>query len=176
MIVWRSTFCPQTITSQHFSFWQLILRAVTWRLHHRHCHGIISGRRNSYRGLEWFPYRNFWQIGPLGELLLAPKSLHTENIFRGVNLRNVIDYIYIMIRVGFWQNGFFADFYFWAAGFFRGFSRRIFSHFCGKKCPEKSSRKIPGKILQNLHNKTPTHFCRGARPIMKFSRELICVM
>ena len=36
--------------------------------------------------------------------------------------------------------------------------RRIFSrilspdsspHFCGKKCPEKSSRKIPGKILQN---------------------------
>ena len=22
------------------------------------------------------------------------------------------------VRVGFWQNGFFADFYFWAAGFF----------------------------------------------------------
>ena len=56
------------------------------------------------------------------------------------------------------QNGFFADFYFWAAGFFRGFCRRIFSpHFCGKKCPEKSSRKIPGKILQNLYNKNPRH-------------------
>ena len=47
---------------------------------------------------------------------------------------------------------------FWAAGFFRGFSRRIFSpHFCGKKCPEKSSRKIPGKILQSLYNKNPRH-------------------
>ena len=33
-----------------------------------------------------------------------------------------------------------------------GFSRRIFSpHFCGKKCPEKSSRKIPGKILQHIY-------------------------
>ena len=51
--------------------------------------------------------------------------------------------------------------------FFRGFSRRIFSpHFCGKKCPEKSSRKIPGKILQNLYNKNPpTHFCRLPRTI-----------
>ena len=68
-------------------------------------------------------------------------------------------------RAGFRQNGFFADFYFWAAGFFRGFSRRILSpHFCGKKCPEKSSRKIPGKILQNLYNKNPpTHFCRLPR-------------
>ena len=62
------------------------------------------------------------------------------------------------VRDGFWQNGFFADFYFWAAGFFRGFCRRIFSpHFCGKKCAEKSSRKIPGKILQNLDNKNPRH-------------------
>ena len=67
-------------------------------------------------------------------------------------------------RVGFWQNGFFADVYFWAAGFFGGFCRRIFSpHFCEKKCPEKSSRKIPGKILQKfIQQKSPTHFCRGA--------------
>ena len=74
------------------------------------------------------------------------------------------------VRVGSWQNGFFADFYFWAAGFFRGFCRRIFSpHFCGKKCPEKSSRKIPGKILQILYNKNPpTHFCRlaGAKYVL----------
>ena len=63
-----------------------------------------------------------------------------------------------IFRVGSWQNGFFVDFHFWAAGFFRGFSRRIFSpHFCGKKCPEKSSRKIPGKILQNLYYKNPRH-------------------
>ena len=74
----------------------------------------------------------------------------------------------IIFRVGFWQNGFFADFYFWAAEFFREFSRRIFSpHFCGKKCPEKSSRKIPAKILQNLYNKNPpTHFCRMAGAII----------
>ena len=63
-----------------------------------------------------------------------------------------------IVRVGPWQNGFFADFYFWVAGFFCGFSRRIFPLiFVGKKCPEKSSRKIPGKILQNLHNKNPRH-------------------
>ena len=65
----------------------------------------------------------------------------------------------IFLRAGSRQNGFFADFYFWAAGFFRGFCRRIFSpHFCGKKCPEKSSRKIPGKILQNLYYKNPPKF------------------
>ena len=75
--------------------------------------------------------------------------------------------ITLFLRAGFRQNGFFADFYFRAAGFFRGFSRRIFSpNFCGKKCPEESSRKIPGKILQNLHNKNPpTHFCRLAGAI-----------
>ena len=41
---------------------------------------------------------------------------------------------------------------------------KLFSpHFCGKKCPEKSSRKIPEKILQNLYDKNPpTHFCRLA--------------
>ena len=55
---------------------------------------------------------------------------------------------------------FFADF---LAGFFS-------PHFCGKKCEEKSSRKIPGKILQHLYNKNPpTHFCRGGRA--KISEE-----
>ena len=81
-----------------------------------------------------------------------------------------------VLRAGFRQNGFFADFYFWAAGFFCGFSRRIFSpHFCGKKCPEKSSRKIPGKILQHLYNKNPpTHFCRLPRAKIheKFTKVL----
>ena len=49
---------------------------------------------------------------------------------------------------------FFADF---LAGFF-------LLIFVGKKCLEKSSRKIPGKILQNLYNKNPpTHFCRLPR-------------
>ena len=71
--------------------------------------------------------------------------------------------------VGFWQNGFFADFYFWAAGFFRGFSRRIFSpHFCGKsaqknslgKSPGKSSKIYTTKILQHISADCPgQHFC-----------------
>ena len=60
------------------------------------------------------------------------------------------------VRVGFWQNGFFADFYFWAAGFLRGFCRRIFSlHFCGEKVPRKILQEIPGKILQILYDKNP---------------------
>ena len=41
----------------------------------------------------------------------------------------------------------------------RGFCRQISSpHFCGKKCPEKSSKKIPDKILQILYNKNPQQF------------------
>ena len=59
-----------------------------------------------------------------------------------------------LIRVGSWQNGFFADFYFWAADFFADFVAGFFLLiFMRKKCPEKSSRKIPSKILPNLHNK-----------------------
>ena len=47
--------------------------------------------------------------------------------------------------------------------FLRIFSPDFFSSFLRKKCPEKSSRKIPGKILRNLYNKNPpTHFCRLA--------------
>ena len=41
---------------------------------------------------------------------------------------------------------FFVDF---LAGFF-------LLIFVGKKCPEKASRKIPGKILQILYNKNPS--------------------
>ena len=62
------------------------------------------------------------------------------------------------VRIGFWQNGFFADFIFGPPDFFADFvAGFIFLIFVGKKCPEKSSRKIPGKILQNLNNKNPRH-------------------
>ena len=64
------------------------------------------------------------------------------------------------VRVGSWQNGFFADFYFLAAGvFFADFVAGFFLHiFVGKKCPEKSSSKIPDKILENLcTNQSPRH-------------------
>ena len=80
------------------------------------------------------------------------------------------------VRVGFWQNGLFVDFSFWAAGFLRGLSRRIFSHFfCGKKCPETSSRRIPGKILKNLYNKNPRHIsAEGPAQEMPQPLGLIC--
>ena len=63
------------------------------------------------------------------------------------------------------KNRFFADFYFWAAGFFCGFSRRIFlPHLVGKsaqKNPPGNPRQNPPKFMQQ---KCPTHFCRGAGP------------
>ena len=54
----------------------------------------------------------------------------------------------------------------------RGIFSRIVSldfspHFCGKECPETSSRKIPGKILKHCYNKNPRHFSsHGARAIL----------
>ena len=62
-----------------------------------------------------------------------------------------------MVRAEFWQNGFFAVFYFWAALFSAAIVAG-FLFFCGGKCPEKSSRKIPMKMLQILHNKNPDTF------------------
>ena len=47
--------------------------------------------------------------------------------------------------------------------FFADFLAGFFLIFVGKSAQKKSSRKIPGKILQNLYNKNPpTHFCRLA--------------
>ena len=49
--------------------------------------------------------------------------------------------------------------------FSRIFSPDFFSSFLWEKCPEKSSRKIPGKILQKfIQQKSPTRFCRGPGP------------
>ena len=65
--------------------------------------------------------------------------------------------------VGFWQNGFFSfffsDFCFWAV------CHRIFySFFCGKKCPEKSSRKIPSKNPPTFtQQKSPDTFLQRGR-------------
>ena len=64
----------------------------------------------------------------------------------------------VFVRVGFWQNGFFADFLFLSRRIFsRILSPDFFSSFLWRKCPEKSSKKIPGKILQHLYNKNPRH-------------------
>ena len=64
-----------------------------------------------------------------------------------------------ILRVGFWQKlrtDFSRIFIFGPPDFFADFVAGFFLLiFVGKKCPEKSSRKIPGKILQNLYNKNP---------------------
>ena len=38
--------------------------------------------------------------------------------------------------------------------------------FTGKKCPKKSSRKIPGRILQSIEQKSPTYFRIVVRPFV----------
>ena len=56
------------------------------------------------------------------------------------------------------QNGFFADFFVWAADFFADFVADIFLLvFVWKKVHRKILQEIPGKILQNLYNKNPRH-------------------
>ena len=80
----------------------------------------------------------------------------------------------INLRAGFRQNGFFRGFFFLSRRIFsRIFSPDFFSSFLWEKIPRKSSRKIPGKILQNLYDKNPpTHFCRLKLHSPKFVPKL----
>ena len=57
------------------------------------------------------------------------------------------------VRVGLWQNGFFADFYFWAAGF----SRQIFFLliFVGKSAQKNPPEKSPAKSSKIYTTKIP---------------------
>ena len=68
-------------------------------------------------------------------------------------------------RAGFWNNGPFADFYVWAAGFFsRILSPDFSSSFLWEKVPRKILQKIPGTILYNLYNKNPRHISAEGLP------------
>ena len=78
-----------------------------------------------------------------------------------------------ILRAGFRQNGIFADFYFWAAWFFRGFSRRIVSpHFCGKKVPRKilqeNPRENPPRFIQQKSSNTFLQIGRGNNSMQKW--------
>ena len=123
--------------------------------------GFGSLTANRVPGFCWNLSLTAWDLSRpysiAGEIRVFLLNFSNRNNSRNQNFSIAsVSVFWALFRVGFWQNGFFVDFYFCAAGFFRGFCRRIFSpHFCGKKCPEKSSRKIPGKILQNLYNKNP---------------------
>ena len=93
----------------------------------------------------------------MGNLGNRPKADRKTGRRKGATSKNVKNRQKVLgwhvCRLG---SDFSRNFIFGPPDFFRGFCRRIFSpHFCGKKCPEKSSRKIPGKILQNLYNKNP---------------------
>ena len=65
----------------------------------------------------------------------------------------------VIVRAGFRQNGFFADFYFWAAGLFRGcFSPDFFSSFLWEKVPRKNPPgKSPGKSSKFYTTKILQH-------------------
>ena len=68
------------------------------------------------------------------------------------------------MRAGFWQNGFFADFYFWAAGFFRGFCRRMFLLvFVGKRSQKIPPGKSPAKSSKIYTTKIPDIFLQRGR-------------
>ena len=106
-------------------------------------------RTCGWLGLLWrgFRYGPHTQIGAFEDTIVVfAMSCYRAQIF----------------GVGFWQNGFFADFYFWAAGFCRGFCRRIFSP---QKVPRKILQENPRQNPPNfIQQKSPTIFCRGARP------------
>ena len=48
--------------------------------------------------------------------------------------------------------------------FFADFETDSSPHFCGNKCPEKSSRNIPGKLLQICTTKILDTFLQRGRP------------
>ena len=72
-------------------------------------------------------------------------------------------------------SGFFADFYFWAAGFFfpdfvAGFFLLI---FVGKSAQKNPPGKSPTKSSKFIQQNPPTHFCRGAGPREKLKGKIV---
>ena len=66
-----------------------------------------------------------------------------------------------------------ADAFFELLVFFMDFVARSFSHVCEEKCPEKFSRKIPGKILQNAYSENPRRIsAEGPGKEMRFANLL----
>ena len=92
-----------------------------------------------------------WLPQPLGAA-----CLHSEV---GTNL---------IFWVRFWQNGFFANFFFGAAGFFfADFAAGFFSSFLWGQVPRKILQENPWQNPPNFaQQKSTTYFCRGAGPII----------
>ena len=69
-----------------------------------------------------------------------------------------------IVRVGSWQNGFFADFYFWAAGFFADFVAGFFLLiFVGKRAQKNPPGKSPAKSSKMCTTKVPNTFLQRGR-------------
>ena len=91
-------------------------------------------------------------------------NVHLRIRLEDVTIKTIFDRGQVKRGVGAWQNGFFADFYFRAAGFFRGFSRRIFPLiFVGKSAQKNPPGKSPAKSSKFYTTKIPDTFLQRGR-------------
>ena len=136
-----------------FNFLGHVMRAI-WSVRSKCSHRCVSLTETSLKPVQ--PSSTQPKTQP-SKLLLERNGL---NILRFKLFRCISYFSPDFFSSFLWENGFFTDFYFRAAGFFRGFSRRMFSpYFCGEKVPTKilqeNPRQNPPKIIQQ---KSPTHF------------------
>ena len=78
-------------------------------------------------------------------------------ILKVINSEIILFRFALILRLGFWQNGFFADFIFEPPNFFVDFVAGFVLLIFVGKVPRKSFGKIPDKTLQILYNKNPRH-------------------
>ena len=92
--------------------------------------------------------------------LIVVSELITDRLFLGGKFLIPL-MLKAALRVGFWQNGFFCGFLFLGRRIF--FADFVAVSFLWKNSPEKSSRKIPGKILQVYITTIPNIFLQRGR-------------
>ena len=93
---------------------------------------------------------------PLKQALLASRDVMISRQIIGSKLQRV----FTLVRVGFWQNGFFAEFFFFLPpDFFADFVAGIFSpHFVGKSAQKNPPGKSPAKSSKFCTAKIPDTF------------------
>ena len=156
-------FLSSHFLSLHFGFpiWQV------WYM----VRGLLKISEQTQAGL-WLPWPQAgtmdartlslgaWAWHPLCDVLCAYPL--TQNYYLWKTILKCL-----LFRAGFRQNGFFADFFFWAAGFFRGFLAGFFILiFVGisaqknppGKSPGKSSKIYTTKVLQHISADSPGQY------------------
>ena len=96
-------------------------------------------------------------LSVIGQGLGSRYLVAPQIVFNLFTLQIQKSLIPVIVRFGFWQNGFSVDFYFGAAGFFADFVAGFSSSVLWEKVPRKILQEIPVKILQILYNKNPWH-------------------